>query len=165
VARAGQLSQPTAPIAPETSNEDVHRLFSEQPQLETLAVVADDRPLGLINRQRFMEQYARPFARDVFGRRTCLVFTDTAPLVVAASLPMDQLVQQALASGNRVLKDGFITVEEGRYAGIGTGHALMACCGSRATWWAAMPISSAPRRRACWAACSTARATACRAPS
>jgi hypothetical protein len=153
VARAGQLSQPTAPIAPETSNEDVHRLFSEQPQLETLAVVADDRPLGLINRQRFMEQYARPFARDVFGRRTCLVFTDTAPLVVAASLPMDQLVQQALASGNRVLKDGFITVEEGRYAGIGT------------TWWAAMPISSAPRRRACWAACSTARATACRAPS
>jgi CBS domain-containing protein len=126
VARAGQLSQPTAPIAPETSNEDVHRLFSEQPQLETLAVVADDRPLGLINRQRFMEQYARPFARDVFGRRTCLVFTDTAPLVVAASLPMDQLVQQALASGNRVLKDGFITVEEGRYAGIGTGHALMA---------------------------------------
>jgi hypothetical protein len=92
VARAGQLSQPTAPIAPETSNEDVHRLFSEQPQLETLAVVADDRPLGLINRQRFMEQYARPFARDVFGRRTCLVFTDTAPLVVAASLPMDQLV-------------------------------------------------------------------------
>lgn len=126
VARAGQLSQPTAPIPPEASNEDVHRLFSEQPLLETLAVVADDRPLGLINRQRFMEQYARPFARDVFGRRSCMVFTDTAPMVVAAGLPIDQLVQQALASGNRVLKDGFITVEEGRYAGIGTGHALMA---------------------------------------
>lgn len=126
VARAGQLSQPTAPIAPEASNEDVHRLFSEQPLLETLAVVAEDRPLGLINRQRFMEQYARPFARDVFGRRSCLVFTDTAPMVVAASLPMDQLVQQALAGGSRVLKDGFITTQEGRYAGIGTGHALMA---------------------------------------
>ncbi|MFD2980493.1 protein-serine/threonine phosphatase, partial [Klebsiella pneumoniae] len=53
-------------------------------------------------------------------------FTDTAPMVVAAGLPIDQLVQQALASGSRVLKDGFITVEEGRYAGIGTGHALMA---------------------------------------
>ncbi|XJC74518.1 hypothetical protein ACHFCA_29350 [Delftia tsuruhatensis] len=113
--------------------------------LETLAVVADDRPLGLINRQRFMEQYARPFARDVFGRRSCLVFTDTAPMVVAAGLPIDQLVQQALASGSRVLKDGFITVEEGRYAGIGTGHALMA----------AMSTSRPTRRASSWPASTT----------
>jgi serine phosphatase RsbU (regulator of sigma subunit) len=50
---------------------------------------------------------------------------DRAPLVVEASTPVELLVHRAVTWGAKVLKDGFITVQEGRYVGIGTGFALL----------------------------------------
>lgn len=123
--RAEQLGTPTEPVSPEHSNEDVRALFARCETLETVAVVEDGRPIGLINRNTFMEHYARPFARDVFGRKSCIAFMDKTPVVVDRDTPIESLVKTAVEAGTRVLQDGFITTAEGRYLGLGTGYGLM----------------------------------------
>lgn len=123
--RAEQLSQPVDPVSPEHTNEDVRELFARNEGTDTLAVVESGRPIGLINRNTFMEQYARPYARDVFGRKSCIAFMDKSPVVVDMATPIEVLVKTAVDAGTRVLKDGFITTAHGQYLGLGTGYGLM----------------------------------------
>ncbi len=125
VTRAEQLSIPTDCVSPDDTNETVRELFARNESLETVAVVEQGHPIGLINRNLFMEHYARPFARDVFGRKSCIAFMDKAPVVVDATTPIEVLVKAAVDAGGRVLKDGFITTAHGQYLGLGTGYGLM----------------------------------------
>ncbi len=123
--RAEHLSAPTEAVSPEHTNEDVRELFARHESLETMAVVEQGRPIGLINRNAFMEQYARPFSREVFGRKSCIAFMDKSPVVVDQGTPIELLVKTAVDAGGRVLKDGFITTAHGQYLGLGTGFGLM----------------------------------------
>lgn len=123
--RAEHLSAPTEAVSLEHTNEDVRELFARHESLETMAVVEQGRPIGLINRNAFMEQYARPFSREVFGRKSCIAFMDKSPVVVDQGTPIELLVKTAVDAGGRVLKDGFITTAHGQYLGLGTGFGLM----------------------------------------
>ena len=123
--RAEHLSTPVEAVAPEHTNEDVRELFARHESLETVAVVEQGLPIGLINRNAFMEQYARPFSREVFGRKSCIAFMDKTPVVVDLATPIELLVKTAVDAGGRVLKDGFITTAHGQYLGLGTGFGLM----------------------------------------
>nr|WP_320131783.1 SpoIIE family protein phosphatase [uncultured Holophaga sp.] len=124
--RAHQIAQRVPSVESEMSNEEVRQCFAQDARAEALAVVNEDGvPIGLINRSIFLEAYARPFARELFGRKSCIAWMDKDALVVDADTPTEQLVKLAVAKGAKVLKDGFITTREGRYAGLGTGFALM----------------------------------------
>jgi serine phosphatase RsbU (regulator of sigma subunit) len=125
VTRASQLASARSIVSPDDSNETVRNLFNGDEGLEALAVVEQGRPIGLINRNIFMEQYARPFGRDVFGRKSCIAFMDKHPVMVDANTPIELLVKIAVDAGGKVMKDGFVTTEDGNYHGMGTGFALM----------------------------------------
>jgi len=123
--RAGQLSKPQLALTPEMTSEEMRLKFAELGNVPTLAVTENGRPIGMVNRNIFMEQYARPFARELYGRKSCIAFMDKTPLVVDASTPIETLVKAAVESGGKVLADGFITTSEGEYIGVGTGFDLM----------------------------------------
>ncbi len=123
--RAEQLSKPMETVTPETNNEQVREIFARLEGVATIAVVEDGQPIGLINRNIFMEQYARPFARDLYGRKTCVAFMDKTPLIVSSDTPIETLVSAAVESGGKVLNDGFITTLDGQYQGVGTGFGLV----------------------------------------
>lgn len=126
VTHAHQLSEPRPTLSTDHTNEEVRNFFVEHDTQNNVAVLDDARPIGLINRNVFMEAYARPFARDVFGRRSCIAWMHKEPLTVAQDMALEPLIAAAVDAGERVLKDGFITVDgDGRYTGIGTGFSLM----------------------------------------
>jgi len=54
------------------TDDEVMAIFTEHRNVETLAVVDAGVPIGLINRNAFHESYVKPFAREVFGRRSCM---------------------------------------------------------------------------------------------
>jgi serine phosphatase RsbU (regulator of sigma subunit) len=122
--RAEQLSKAQEAVSPSLSSEDMRLKFSEL-DVATIAVVEDGRPIGMVNRNVFMERYARPFARELYGRKSCTTFMDEAPLVMDANTPIELLVKAAVESGGKVLSDGFITTKDGVYQGVGTGFDLM----------------------------------------
>ena len=108
------------------SNGDVEQVFRQHPDLPALPVVDDSRrPLGLINRRVFNERMAVPFARELLGRKSCIPFMHASPIMADVGQGIDAMSEILMGEDQRYLSDGFIITREGRYAGVGTGEALV----------------------------------------
>ncbi|MCX4162707.1 MULTISPECIES: SpoIIE family protein phosphatase [Paraburkholderia] len=125
VVHAGQIAVDTPAVASDMSNADLQNWFLDAPDVEAVAVVKNGAPVALVNRNVFMEQYGRPFSREVFGKRSCLSFANQEPLMVGADTPIEVVVRNAVEPESRVMKDGFICTRDGQYFGIGSGMALI----------------------------------------
>ncbi len=126
---AGQLrklSIVAAPtLTPDTTNDAVARIFLADASLHALAVVEDQRPVGIINRNGFMNEYSKLYYREVWGRKSCAMHTNREPRIIEREHQIDELVGILTSQDQRYLVDGFIVTENGRYAGLGTGDQLV----------------------------------------
>lgn len=113
-------------ISEQGSNFEAEHLFRTHPDLPALPVVdAEGRPVGLINRRVFNERMAVPFARELNGRKSCTLLMHESPIVADVGQSIDAMSEILLGEDQRYLSDGFIITREGRYAGVGTGEALV----------------------------------------
>lgn len=112
-------------VSPEVSNDEVARLFALHTELHALAVVQEGKPVGLINRAIFMNDYAKPYYREVAGRRPCTSHMNLQPRVIERNHRIEELVGILTSDDQRYLSDGFIVTENGRYVGLGTGEQLV----------------------------------------
>jgi EAL domain-containing protein (putative c-di-GMP-specific phosphodiesterase class I)/GGDEF domain-containing protein len=112
-------------VAPSTPNDEVSALFQAHPELHALPVLRDGRPVALINRQSFMNDYARLYFREVHGRRPCLGYANQSPRVVGLDDNVEDLVGILMSEDQRYLSDGFIVLDQERYLGLGTGEQLV----------------------------------------
>lgn len=113
------------PLQPETEVEKIFAHFSENHNLRAIPVVRHGRPIGLINRYEFVDSFARPFCRELLGKKPCLEMMNENPLIVDKSTPIHELSMFLSESGIEHFTDGFIITEQGRYAGLGTGQDLL----------------------------------------
>ncbi|NPT40959.1 EAL domain-containing protein [Paraburkholderia sp. 1N] len=116
-----------APALPRhATNNDVFELFNRLPDLHAVAVVEHDEPVALINRRGFMDRYALPYHRELFGKRPCLQFANASPVIIEQSMTVEQMAKLLASDDQRYLADGFvITDNDGKYAGLGTGENLV----------------------------------------
>ncbi|CAE6969355.1 phosphodiesterase [Paraburkholderia nemoris] len=116
-----------APALPRhATNNDVLELFNRLPDLHAVAVVEHDEPVALINRRSFMDRYALPYHRELFGKRPCLQFANASPVIIEQSMTVEQMAKLLASDDQRYLADGFvITDNDGKYAGLGTGEKLV----------------------------------------
>lgn len=112
-------------VTPGQTNKEVFALFDQSSAISGLPVVEKGQPIGLINRNIFMDSFARPFHREVYGNKSCIAFMDKQPLVVDGQTSLQELSFLALDHGDKTLADGFIITIDGRYAGMGTGHDMV----------------------------------------
>ena len=122
---AKKLAKEVPTASPDTLNDDIYRQFENQPSLEAIAVVKDGIPVGLISRHMLIDRFARPFRRELYGRKSCTMFMNPNPLLVDKEISIQDLSQLVVAEGQHYLADGFIITDRGHYAGFGTGHDLM----------------------------------------
>jgi diguanylate cyclase (GGDEF)-like protein len=117
----------TAPPAhPKARNDELVEIFQAHPTLHAMAVVGDDGvPIGLINRRDFMDRYAHPYHKELFGKRPCTVFMDANPIMIDKHQGIEQLTAILTSDNQRYLSDGFIVTDAGRYLGLGTGEQLV----------------------------------------
>lgn len=114
------------PIQTHTDNDQVFQRFEADPQLEVLPVLDGEIPVGLINRHTLIDRFARPFRRELYGKKACTLFMDPAPLVVDENATVQELGLILSRAARHYLFDGFIVTSQGRYTGVGSGHDLMA---------------------------------------
>lgn len=113
-------------ITDDASNFDAEQLFRQHPDLQALPVVdGNGLPLGLINRRVSNERMAVPFARELLGRKPCIKLMHASPIMADVAQSIDAMSEILLGEDQRYLSDGFIITREGRYAGVGTGEALV----------------------------------------
>jgi serine phosphatase RsbU (regulator of sigma subunit) len=103
----------------------VLELFSQDESLANIPVVDQQRAVGIINRNTFMSTLARPFHREIFGRKPCTAFMNASPLIVDYLTPITELSFMALEADRKVLSDGFLINLDNAYAGMGQGVSLM----------------------------------------
>ncbi len=124
VARSLLIDAPI--VEPQQTNHDVFNFFKKHKEAIGLPVVENGYPIGLINRNIFMDGMAKPFHRDLFIRKNCTTFMDKAPLVVSENTGIQDLSFKVVNSGKKTLNDGFIiTNDNGQYLGVGTGEDLV----------------------------------------
>jgi EAL domain-containing protein (putative c-di-GMP-specific phosphodiesterase class I)/GGDEF domain-containing protein len=115
-----------APALPRhATNNDVLDLFNRLPDLHAVAVVEHDEPVALINRRSFMDRYALPYHRELFGKRPCMQFANASPVVIEKSMTVEQMAKLLASDDQRYLADGFVITDHGKYAGLGTGENLV----------------------------------------
>jgi diguanylate cyclase (GGDEF)-like protein len=121
----GRLKVLAPTVCSSVHNADLMQLFTDHPQLHAVAVVDKHYPVGLVNRRSFVDKFAQPFSRELYGRRPCTLFMNTTPLRVEASATVDALIPVLSGDDQRYLYEGFIITEDGRYAGLATGESLV----------------------------------------
>lgn len=117
------VSAPALPTS--ATNNDALDLFNRLPTLHAVAVVEDERPIALINRRGFMDRYALPYHRELFGKRPCMTFANASPVVIEKSMTVEQMAKLLASDDQRYLADGFVITDKGRYVGLGTGESLV----------------------------------------
>ena len=101
-------------VAPQVSNDEVARAFSADSTLRAMAIVEDGRPVGLLNRQAFVDRYARPYFKELYGRKAYMMFANTTPLTLDKHTGLDAMTSVLTSSDQRYLTEGFIVTEGGR---------------------------------------------------
>ncbi|WP_186179885.1 EAL domain-containing protein [Burkholderia gladioli] len=120
-----KMRVPAPALPSHATNNQVLELFQRRPDLHAVAVVEGERPIALINRRSFMDRYALPYHREVFGKRACLQLANDTPLIVDNATTVEQLTALLANHDQRYLTEGFIITDHGRYAGLGTGESLV----------------------------------------
>lgn len=112
-------------VSPEKNNNEVYDIFLKEPKLMIIPVVDDGVPLGLISRFEMIDHFARPYQRELYGKKSCSLFMDATPLIADHETSLQELSYTMVQSDAHHLFNGFIITERGRYLGMGTGHDLM----------------------------------------
>jgi GGDEF domain-containing protein/EAL domain-containing protein (putative c-di-GMP-specific phosphodiesterase class I) len=115
-----KMLQGIPPVTPDTPADQVFALFERTPDLRAIAVVKNDAPIGLIARYDMVDNMARPYRHELYGRKPCTRFMDEEPLTVDIRLPLSELSEVLVRAHPRHLISGFIITDAGRYLGIGS---------------------------------------------
>jgi signal transduction histidine kinase len=129
---AAALAKPVAPLAATATCGEVYEMMARDANIVALAVVADNYPLGLVDRVSLMSNFARQFWRDLFGRRPITRLMDADPVIVDAGAPIEVVGLEMVAREGSALNSGFIVVRDGRYAGVGNSVDLLKRVADRA---------------------------------
>lgn len=111
---------------PETfTNEQVYEMFQEDASLNSIPVVTDRKPIGLISRFDTIDRFARPYQKELHGKKPCTQFMDDSPFIVQKTMTINALSEMILNADPQYLMNGFIIVDGDDYVGTGSGHALL----------------------------------------
>lgn len=119
-----KILREVATVTSATSANDVYDLFLRQPDLQVIPVLENGTPIGLINRFRMIDRFARLYQRELYGKKRCVHFIDSLPLIVDHQTSLQDLSHLIVESDPQHLSNGFIITDAGQYVGVGTGHDL-----------------------------------------
>ncbi len=115
----GNLSMAVVFVKPEERLEEVVKMFRRGPTLQSLAVVRDGQPVGMVHRQYLSDIFLQPFGRDLYGKKPIAQFMDAAPLIVEHDLPVEVVSQKLTERMKSHEFQDFIITRRGRYQGLG----------------------------------------------
>ncbi len=122
---AHKLLSYVEPAQPETPNDQILERFTGNTALRIIPVVKGGMPKGLISRYQFLDCFAKPFQRELMGKKPCNKFMQTEPLLVEKNMPIEELSHFMSEADSRHFADGFIITDNGRYIGVASGQDLL----------------------------------------
>jgi signal transduction histidine kinase/CheY-like chemotaxis protein len=120
------LAETVEPVLATTPGAAVYQRFEREPDVLALAVVDEaGRPVGIVERNTFFIRMAAEYGRALYAQRPISLLMNAEPLVVEGDVGLMVFTREVLAERPSELMQGFIVVDEGRYAGIGSALSLL----------------------------------------
>ena len=119
------------PVSPTTTCAKVYERYRRDADLVSIPVVADGRPIGLVNRYDLTMTLAQDYGRPLYAGKPITAQMDPQPLIVESSIRVDALEWMIAANRPSALTRGFIVVRDGWYFGVGTALTLLQLSMSR----------------------------------
>ena len=102
------IGRPVPVITPATTVNQTIELFQHDNSLLALPVVAEQQLVGIISRRElFYRHLGKPFARELYGRRSVETLLDSAPLVLNGELDISAALSRLLLHDPRLESDCF----------------------------------------------------------
>jgi len=120
-----RLLVPVPPVHPKTHCEEVYGIFARDRAIQSIAVVEENYPLGLVNRFALIDRFSRRYFRELYERKPISLVMEKSPLVVESNVGLDDLSAIIADEEEKYLYEGFIITHKGKYLGIGTGQRLI----------------------------------------
>jgi len=118
-AAVGEALTTTTSVHPSLLVSKLAEDFFRQPDLDSVAVIENGRPLGLITRQKFLFSVFRRFGWEVYSRKSVLELTDRNALIITAGVRLDEALSRAVERRQEDAYDELIVVDgEGHYLGL-----------------------------------------------
>lgn len=119
------LTIPRAFVQPNWTVEQVGQVFSTNLQWQSIAVVYDNKPIGIIQRSQITAIFLSAFGRDLYGKKPIALFMDKEPIIVEENSSIEMASQHITGADTSSLIQEFIITEHGCYKGMGTILALL----------------------------------------
>ena len=100
------LTERAEAVSPRTLGSEVFARFESEPDTLVLAVVDDQRPVGLVERNTFLLKIAGPFGHALYANRPVVHVMDPEPAVVEAGVAIDTFCDVLMKSGAGALMRG-----------------------------------------------------------
>lgn len=121
-----RLLNNTPSVSEDTLCLFVLELFQQQPLLFAIPVVNHSNiPTGIVERNSFVELFIKPYAKELYAKKTILSFMNKSPVIVDKGTAIDDIARIIVDAGMQHMVSGFIATTEGQYLGIANGHNLL----------------------------------------
>jgi signal transduction histidine kinase len=108
----GSLITTRESIPPDMAARKVSDIFFHSPQIEALAVVDGNEPIGLVTRAKLFQKLFRRYGFELYGNKSIMTITDTDPLIIHASEQLDVAMDKALERSDTDIYDEIIVVDD-----------------------------------------------------
>lgn len=106
-------------VSPKTLVSTVVKNFQDNVSLNSVAVVEEGTAVGMVHRKRFLTEMSRPFAMDLYGRRTIDEVMDRSFLQIDANFRIEQASRLVTDRARLHAEEDFVVTERSKYAGMG----------------------------------------------
>ncbi|WP_210397032.1 bifunctional diguanylate cyclase/phosphodiesterase [Motiliproteus sediminis] len=114
-----RIARPQPTLKADRTLGDAARRFRKHPELLSMAVLDQGKPVGILHRDTCLNLYLAPFGRELYERKSIRPHIDTQPLVLEEHHSLEQIARQLdLLDLNRLRTD-FIITRNGHYLGMG----------------------------------------------
>lgn len=119
------ITQPAPTIRSDTSLEKVIMHFSRNKQFSLVPIVDNNIVQGVLMRNIVLEMFARPYMRELFGRRPVAEYLDRNSLIVPHDSQIEDVSKLLTADLNQELPQEFVVTRNNEFFGIAKTHTLL----------------------------------------
>lgn len=113
----GEIACQAAGVSPELSIGEAVEYFAVSPHAQGLPVVAGDRPVGLLMKNKLEASLGGNYRQDVYLNRPVRLLMDRSPLIVERDTPLEVAARCALARNENDIYDHILVENNGKYGG------------------------------------------------
>lgn len=104
-------------VSPTTRTGKIVEIFEGNPQLESIVVIKDKKPVGLVMRDKVYYRLGTKFGYSVFMDRPIKLVMDDSPMIVDISTPISEVSSQAMQRQQSNIYDTIIVTKNDYYFG------------------------------------------------